>query len=1645
VFFLRLAAEPFRVTGIRTGADGTEIVFDPSAGRYNVLERAPACTGSWGTAAVGPETNAPARLTDPQPPAAACFYRVVGVAPGEARDSDGDGMDDVFELRWPFLNPLDPFDAGLDPDWDGYTNLDEYRLGSDPSDPHSPDSRGGFRITALRVGPATAEVDFVSSPANYYVLRSGDSASHALRPEAMAFGAPSSTTLLAPRSAMRFFRVQAVTTNTPFDTDGDGMDDVYELQRPCLQPLQPDGDEDADGDGIPNFYEYAYGTDPASAVSVPTPARYVDAAAPPGGDGSLAWPHATLGEALQATQPFDIIRVADGVYSGPLNRDLHGRGLPFLLLSAGGSGRCVIDCEWQGRAFLFDRGEDTRTALRGLTIRNGYAPTGSGLALDGASPLVSACRIENCLSDDAGGAVYARESRAIFRDCALRTNSAWRGGGAACDAGSPRFLRCTAEGNAAAAGGGLAWQAGTPDLRECLFRANQAHSGGGLYGESGAAGFSRCRIEDNAAEQAGGGGCVVSGSPAFESCLFARNRALQGGGLCSAGAAPRLANCTVAGNRAAVGGGLCQTVAESSPTVCNTIVWGNGPDPIAGGMPAVSFSDVEGGFPPPAGAGLSLVGTGAAVRIESICLAAEIGATGAVTALELDVREAPAGVLSNFTIRLKTAPSAVLPTEWESNGWTVVYRGDPAIAATGRFVFAFDRPFASRSNLLVAFSHQGGGETGGIAAAAMPGGVRSQAAVAAAGDPLDWSGSTPAPVLDGRVPAMRLRLNDSWRSAGPADPHNLAADPLLADTFRLRPASPCIDAGTAAGAPVSDRDGEARWDHPGRQNVASPVDIGADEYVDADADGMADAWEIERFGSTTRDGTGDAEGDGLDDRSEHALGTDPFVSDTDGDGLTDGEEVHVRGTDPLIADTDGDGVRDGDEVAAGTDPARAAGDTDGDGLNDDAEAFAGSCPTNAASYPLRLDLFANADGDGLPDWWEVHRFGGLTEHERTDFDDDGADNGTEFRLSLNPCDAGDADADGMPDDWERAALAGTAQDGPEDDPDGDGLSNLGEQRSGLNPLSIDSDGDGYPDGHLPLPSGGNAFPLSWPLCGPVSISNRLDGTFAATNVGLWREAGSVFRLSGAAGTPADWCAGHLVRINASGEALRNDSLVARPAADITAFLPEGPARVRFGVSSDSANRPSGVLGGLFLTTNTRLDLWLPGVPEANEETVLLPAGDTSAAVRVFACLSRDCLQGIVTLQRASARINVWSGGGSQPLLVGAVSSRTWDLAQPAQRQAFRALQEDLWVQGVSTGAVALTFSHSASPDATDRIVFQVVALQAEASRIRFNHDAASSDADALTIRKDRAGAYDPGAPEWVAGGINLPVCYAAGTPACVQARFTVRPAGVTSAVIRAAALVPGGALGDILPATVRFTNGVSCPEYVTLPLARPLPDAVGRAADSWRWRIGRINGASTPEVGMNTSGVHVVYTVLRAAAAPWSVVPGDARNAWTSVLDRACVWAAGARDDRQVVERLTPHAYAGFGKRYDGSQSHTYDNVCWLSDLLADCVVDCRDMSAVVQIFTAALGSGGVCIRRVDGPFSVPRVRPIGLAVWTTDRWNFHQFAWHESAVCDACVEVNETAPYVPTHDDLNGNYRGRICQEGDWLPRDPFTITEFE
>ena len=79
---------------------------------------------------------------------------------------------------------------------------------------------------------------------------------------------------------------------------------------------------------------------------------------------------------------------------------------------------------------------------------------------------------------------------------------------------------------------------------------------------------------------------------------------------------------------------------------------------------------------------------------------------------------------------------------------------------------------------------------------------------------------------------------------------------------------------------------------------------------------------------------GDTDGDGLSDYDEVVTyGTSPVNVDTDGDGLGDGEEADL-GTDPLDADSDDDGVTDWEEIAEShTDP--LVGEFDGSVVNVD--------------------------------------------------------------------------------------------------------------------------------------------------------------------------------------------------------------------------------------------------------------------------------------------------------------------------------------------------------------------------------------------------------------------------------------------------------------------------------------------------------------------------------------------------------------------------------------------------------------------------------------------------------------------------------------------------------------------------------------
>ncbi|MCB9730701.1 MAG: tandem-95 repeat protein [Deltaproteobacteria bacterium] len=127
---------------------------------------------------------------------------------------------------------------------------------------------------------------------------------------------------------------------------------------------------------------------------------------------------------------------------------------------------------------------------------------------------------------------------------------------------------------------------------------------------------------------------------------------------------------------------------------------------------------------------------------------------------------------------------------------------------------------------------------------------------------------------------------------------------------------PDLDPSTTTDPKDPDDDGDGLCDGP--QSVRSICEPGED----LNANGRVDEGETNPLDPS--DGLVDTDGDGLSDRLERELGTDPRLPDTDGDGLTDLQEVEgvlsFAPTDPLDPDTDAGGVPDGIEVDNGTDP-----------------------------------------------------------------------------------------------------------------------------------------------------------------------------------------------------------------------------------------------------------------------------------------------------------------------------------------------------------------------------------------------------------------------------------------------------------------------------------------------------------------------------------------------------------------------------------------------------------------------------------------------------------------------------------------------------------------------------------------------------
>ncbi len=133
-----------------------------------------------------------------------------------------------------------------------------------------------------------------------------------------------------------------------------------------------------------------------------------------------------------------------------------------------------------------------------------------------------------------------------------------------------------------------------------------------------------------------------------------------------------------------------------------------------------------------------------------------------------------------------------------------------------------------------------------------------------------------------------------------------------------------------------------------------------DADLDADNSGIPDWYEMQYALQPAGPATAgaDPDGDGLTNFQEFQRGSNPRMSDTDGDGLADNEESAANS---LSVDSDGDGLGDYDEVNAPlpSDPSLA--DTDDDGIPDNLEKLHGLDP---AADP--------ADTPGFIGWTPVY-------------------------------------------------------------------------------------------------------------------------------------------------------------------------------------------------------------------------------------------------------------------------------------------------------------------------------------------------------------------------------------------------------------------------------------------------------------------------------------------------------------------------------------------------------------------------------------------------------------------------------------------------------------------------------------------------
>jgi parallel beta-helix repeat protein len=310
--------------------------------------------------------------------------------------------------------------------------------------------------------------------------------------------------------------------------------------------------------------------------------------------------------------------------------------------------------------------------------------------------------------------------------------------------------------------------------------------------------------------------CWDNCSPTITDCMITGNTSTHGGGMRCYKSSPTITNCTITGNTTTEWGGAIFCT-SSSPTITNCTITNNSHDGI------YCFSKSSATIKNCTITGNTMAGGGAGITCDNSyatiinCIIGNHTATSDGGGIRCSDRSSP--TITNCTISNNTA---------NRNGGGIFCRDNSSPTVTNCILWA-DSPreifVEGSSNPVVTYSDIEGG----------------------------------------------------WKGKG-----NMGADPMFigGGNYHLTALSPCIDAGTndAPEFPSTDFEGDPRV-IDGNSDGTATVDMGADEYlfVDTDADGLQDEWEMWYFGNLSQGPDDDYDGDGWTNVEEYFAGTDPTV------------------------------------------------------------------------------------------------------------------------------------------------------------------------------------------------------------------------------------------------------------------------------------------------------------------------------------------------------------------------------------------------------------------------------------------------------------------------------------------------------------------------------------------------------------------------------------------------------------------------------------------------------------------------------------------------------------------------------------------------------------------------------------------------